>query len=274
MNRIYILLSLFFLIITLCYLLINNETFEIDTKINKKKYFITYGGPAENYYRALKRIELQANELNVFTDIKLFNDKDLINEKDFWTKHSEFILNNSRGYGYWLWKSYLNYKIINESNENDIIVYADVGCLIDIENKNKFHEYINILNNSDVGIIVYEMPWYSEKQWTKRDTLKYMNSDNEDILNSGQIFATWFMYKNCENTRKIMNEWYNICSNNYNLIDDSPSINENYSEFYENRHDQSIFSLLCKKYGCIKYIDLLNDGYVGEFIKPVKHRDE
>ena len=37
-------------------------------------------------------------------------------------------------------------------------------------------------------------------------------------------------------------------SNNYHLIDDSPSIEANFSCFKENRHDQSIFSILSKLY--------------------------
>ena len=32
------------------------------------------------------------------------------------------------------------------------------------------------------------------------------------------------------------------------MIDDSPSINENYKNFKEHRHDQAILSLLLKKY--------------------------
>lgn len=47
----------------------------------------------------------------------------------------------------------------------------------------------------------------------------------------------------------LFNELYNIISNNYNLIDDSPSILNNDISFIENRHDQSVFSLLRKKYG-------------------------
>ena len=237
---------------------------------NNEIIFFTYGGPAENYYRALKRIENQAKNINVFTKINIYNDKNLIDESEFWNKHSNFILNNNRGYGYWIWKPYLNYKIINESNENDIIVYADAGCEININCKEKLNEYVNILKKSDTPIIVFEMPQHLEKAWTKKDTLIYLDCDTDNIINTGQIYATWFMYRNCNHTRKIINEWYDICSNNYYLIDDSPSVNSNYPEFIENRHDQSIFSLLCKKYGCIKFNDEIKSD---DPILPVRNRD-
>ena len=52
----------------------------------------------------------------------------------------------------------------------------------------------------------------------------------------------------------IIKKWYEI-SCNYHLLTDSHSINQNDNSFEENPHDQSIFSLLCKKYG----IDILPD---------------
>jgi hypothetical protein len=61
-------------------------------------------------------------------------------------------------------------------------------------------------------------------------------------------------------TRNFINEWYEICCN-YHMIDDSLSINKENESFIEHRHDQSVFSLLSKKYnifntgldqGCVK----------------------
>ena len=58
------------------------------------------------------------------------------------------------------------------------------------------------------------------------------------------------------------NIWYEICCD-YHMIDDSLSIHKELESFIEHRHDQSVFSLLSKKYNifntgldekCIKYI--------------------
>jgi len=51
----------------------------------------------------------------------------------------------------------------------------------------------------------------------------------------------------CQETRDFVNEWYNVGCD-YHNIDDSPSIIKNLDSFIEHRHDQSIFSLLTKKY--------------------------
>jgi hypothetical protein len=60
--------------------------------------------------------------------------------------------------------------------------------------------------------------------------------------------ATTFILKKCNHTMKLVNEWYKY-SSIYHLIDDSKSNAKNDDIFYEHRHDQSIFSLIRKKYG-------------------------
>ena len=56
------------------------------------------------------------------------------------------------------------------------------------------------------------------------------------------IYNAGFLYiRNIEITEK----WLELCKNKH-LIDDSPSISSNLEGFYENRHDQSLLSLLAK----------------------------
>ena len=59
-----------------------------------------------------------------------------------------------------------------------------------------------------------------------------------------------------------MKEYYEIGSQNYHFIDDSPSIYINFSCFVEHRHDQSIFSLLTKKYNLFSEYSLNDEGYI------------
>ena len=58
-----------------------------------------------------------------------------------------------------------------------------------------------------------------------------------------------------DETRNLINEWYNLCCD-YHLIDDTISINKNLNCFKEHRHDQSVFSLLTKKYNLYSNINL------------------
>ena len=51
----------------------------------------------------------------------------------------------------------------------------------------------------------------------------------------------------CKETLHLVNEWYKLACD-YHILDDSPSIAKNSRHFKDHRHDQSIFSLLTKKY--------------------------
>ena len=64
----------------------------------------------------------------------------------------------TRGGGYWIWKPYIISKMLEQINENDILVYIDAGCHINItkESKQRFNEYINMINNSKCGLLRFQ----------------------------------------------------------------------------------------------------------------------
>lgn len=206
------------------------------------KYFITFGSH-NNYIDAANRLLKQVNDLNLFDKTMAFTSEYLKNDKDFWNIHKNFIEKNKRGYGYWLWKPYIIKKMMEQMNDNDILLYLDCGCEIDIRGKDFLIEYFDIVKK-DYIIGTYAQ---KEKLWNKMDLILELDMNNDIFLESIQRQAGVVLYLVCEKTRKLVNEWYQIACN-YHMIDDSPSINKNYDVFKEHRHDQSIFSLLTKKY--------------------------
>jgi len=214
------------------------------------KYFITFGGPTSNYHNAVNRICKQSEEFNVFDKIIGLTEKDLNNDTEFFNKHHTFIENNSRGYGYWLWKSYIVKKQLEVMNDNDILVYADAGCVMNVNGKQRLLEYFEMVNNN-YGILSFEMD-HLEKTWTKMDIFQHL--DGYKYLETGQLIATIFIIKKCKHSVDLVNKWYDNCCI-YNLIDDSSSQLNNDVSFIENRHDQSIWSIIRKKYGSI----IIND---------------
>lgn len=214
--------------------------------MQNKIIFLTFGN--EKYFNSLERLKNESVEFNIFDKILIYNDIDLKNNfPDFWKTHENFILNNKRGYGYWIWKSYLVLKTLENMNDNDILIYADAGCTLNKHGLNRFNEYLDIVKNSKYGILSFELP-FLEKFYTKIDLFSHMSLDNDEYLNSKQLMATIFILKKCSHTEFLINEWYKI-SSIYNLLDDSPSKINNDVNFIEHRHDQSIFSLIRKKYG-------------------------
>ena len=224
-----------------------------------KKYFITFGGGSKNYIDAAERLCKQAKSSRYFDICKYFTDKDLKSDSTFWKKHSNFILNNKRGFGYWLWKPYLISKIMKTINDGDILLYLDCGCEIGINSHNlpKYFEYVK-----KYKIITSLFPYdegYKIINYTKKDILVYFNlQDDKEFLNHKQIEAGCIMFFACKKVRNFLDEWYNICQQNYNLIDDSKSKSNEFIEFKENRHDQSIFASLFWKYNFSNKKDIKN----------------
>ena len=218
----------------------------INKNIINKKIFITFGN--EKYYNSLNRIKDEALSFNIFDKILTYNDLDLKNNfSDFWEKHENFIINNKRGYGYWIWKSFLVLKTLETMNENDILVYADAGCTLNNNGIPRLNNYFETVKNSSYGILSFNIG-HLEKKYTKMDIFNELDMNTNEYLNSGQLMATIFILKKCNHILKLINEWYNL-SCIYHLIDDSESNIKNDETFIENRHDQSIFSLIRKKYG-------------------------
>ena len=207
--------------------------------------FLTFGGPSEKYHNAVKRICSEAEQIKIFDKIIGYTEKNLIDDKKFWNKHGNFITNNKRGYGFWLWKSYLTKKTMKKMKDNDILVYADAGCSINLYGKQRLLEYFDIVNNSKFGILSFNLG-HLEKTWTKMDIINYFGA--HDLLETGQLVGGIFILRKCVHTINLVEKWYKSCCE-YNLIDNSPSSITNDSSFIENRHDQSIFSVIRKKSG-------------------------
>ena len=241
----------------------NKNPFKIDDVANKiqrllclssveqQNTFITFGGPTSNYHNSVRRICNEAEHLQFFNNIYGFTDKDLKQDEYFWSNHGNFIESNQRGYGYFLWKSYLIQKELNKINENDILIYCDCGCQINSMGKDRLLEYIDMLNNNReyYGIISFQLE-FKEVLYTKKKILEYFSIDNNTPYL--QNMATVLLIRKNNHSCNIINNWYNSCCN-YDLINDS-TYNES-SIFIENRHDQSILSVLVNKYGSIKLID-------------------
>lgn len=210
-----------------------------------KKYFIAFGGPTSNYHNAVERVCREARNMNCFDTITCLTDKNLKNDNYFYNKHGKFLEENKRGYGYWLWKPYIVKKQLELMNDNDILVYADAGCVMNINGRNRLLEYFDIVNGSNYGILSFYMT-HLEKTWTKMDLID--NLEGYDFLNSNQLQAAVFIIRKCEHSVNLVNKWYETCCI-YDLINDSPSKLNNDASFREHRHDQSAWSIIRNKYG-------------------------
>lgn len=219
-----------------------------------KKYFLTFGGGPMPFLEAVDRLTKQAESLHIFDEIHGLKENDLKADTEFWNRHGNFLIYN-RGFGYWLWKPYLIKTIYDKMEEGDVLMYCDCGNELDIRKKESIVKLFDIVQ-TELLLGSYpgektkvRSPIINEINWCKRDVLRYLNVEyDNDILYTSQRQANTLVILKCSRTKYLINDWCAITNNNYHLIDDSPSTIPNYDCFIEHRHDQSIFSVLTKKY--------------------------
>lgn len=165
-------------------------------------------------------------------------------DSEFYNKNKH-ILNLERGAGCWLWKPYFIKKtMIERMNEDDILFYCDAGHKF----YNSIDHLIPLMENTKEKMLATKTGQI-QKKYTKRDAFYYMNCDNEIFHNLEQIQAGFLLLKKNKFTLNFINEWLEYAQD-YRLITDSPNECglQNFDEFVDHRHDQSIFSILANKY--------------------------
>ena len=107
----------------------------------------------------------------------------------------------------------------------------------------------------------FELPLI-ECEWTKPKVINYFNFTNTAHINTNQITASFFIIKKNNFTKNFIEEWLRLCQI-VDLIDDTNSIETDVSKYFKfHRNDQSIFSLLIKKYNIKPFRD---PSQFGEF---------
>ena len=208
--------------------------------IKPKKYFITFAHRCCNKskVRALK----SALEPGGF-DFATAHDMNYLSEK-FRHTHSA-ILTKRRGGGYWLWKPYIILKtLIERMSDNDLLMYQDADSYL-IQDAGPL---LKLCQDLKAGVLVFHSR-YIEKYYSKRDAFILMGMDDERVYDSYQRMGGFVVLrKNCQSLQFIM-EWLAYAMDP-RILTDIPNQMEkpNLPGFKENRHDQTVISLLSKKW--------------------------
>ena len=158
-------------------------------------------------------------------------------DEEFKSKHSK-IFSEKRGAGFWLWKPYIILKTLKAMNSDDILMYCDaamsfVSCI---------DPYIKALEGK--SFLVFQNSWHKEHTFTKADILTHFDVlSNKSITSTFQLDASHSLWTKA--AIPFVEEWLDLCTN-YQYISDAPSIVANLPQFKQNRHDQSILSILAK----------------------------
>ena len=204
---------------------------------------------ANKIYRKSQKLNSKTGlEIGMFDKVISYMPEDIDNE--FYQKNKK-ILNQKIGNGYWLWKPYFIKKSLALLDEDDFLFYCDSGAYF----INPITPLTQIMIKTGLDIMSFELT-YKEKQWTKRDAFLLMDCDSEKFTETKQRLASFSTWRNSEFTLEFVNEWLHF-SQDERIITDL--VNQmgytNYDGFIEHRWDQSIFSMLTKKYDLPLYRD-------------------
>lgn len=221
-----------------------------DTITDRRKYMLTY---AHGCCRDAKKRAVHNAIHKAKMDYAEALDRSALS-KPFQISHQE-ILRRGRGGGYWLWKSYIILKtLLTKLNDGDLLLYqdADMYFLKDAGPLLKL-----CMESAGPNILTFENA-YPEGAYNKRDAYVLMDMDNPRVYKKGQIQrmgGLLVMMKNCETIQFFM-EYLAYSSDPRINTDDKNVLGlPNLPGFIENRHDQTVLSLLSKKWGCLALRD-------------------
>jgi hypothetical protein len=206
-----------------------------------KYHFITFA--TENYRNHAKDICNSASSTG-FDVVRIFTPNDL--DENYKEKNAH-ILNNKSGAGFWIWKSYIILKYLYEIDKDDILCYCDSLYLF--TGKVTIQEISQNIHGS--GILITHNkpnePQFLEKQYSKGDAFVLMNAMDDTFFETPQVWGGCVILRNSFSSLKVIAEWFTYVQDE-RIVTNSPStIMSNTNHFIENRHDQTVLSLICKK---------------------------
>ena len=108
---------------------------------------------------------------------------------------------------------------------------------------------VDFLKEKKLDMYLHRLP-HLEKQYTKRDAFILLGVDQPFYAETGQFNAAFQVYRKTKFTEFFLGEYLYYAQDKRIITDDANVLGvSNYPEFRDHRHDQSILSLLTKKYG-------------------------
>jgi hypothetical protein len=220
-----------------------DKNMDVDDVLNKKYKIVAISYGSEQYDKQLEYNGKSALEIAKVNEFYGYKPKDI--DHDFREKN-KYILDKGRGNGYWLWKPYFLYKTLTEKlNYGDYLIYADAAIMY-VDSAKKL---VDFLKEKKLDMYLHRLP-HLERQYTKRDAFILLGVDQPFYAETGQFNAAFQIYRKTKFTEFFLGEYLYYAQDKRIITDDSNELGvSNYEDFRDHRHDQSILSLLTKKYG-------------------------
>jgi len=163
--------------------------------------------------------------------------------------HRQFLRNETdasgRGAGYWFWKPVVVLSVLQKDGVlfGSYIIYTDgdrpdvIGYASDV---------VETMEQRSHDFTIQQWKGGTEIVHTKGDIFEHFGVHGRwNKNNKPQYSANFFVVKKSPTTIEFFSKWASLMED-YHLVSDEPSRLANHPAFAENRHDQSMLSMLLK----------------------------
>lgn len=216
----------------------------------------------------------KAQKLNLKTALNWGADKTIgYTPKDMDTEFAEKnkdILSAKKGNGYYLWKPYFLNKAYKELRDGDYLIYTDAGSIY----VNRIQYLIDCMEQEQVDLMTFSLENDKlERRYTKRDALVLMGCDTSEYTDTPQSIGGYVVLKKSPFVEKFLAEDLAYAQDRRIITEeDNTQGLENYPDFVVHRHDQSVWSLMVKKYGLKRFRDPSQFGLKNCYEPEVEER--
>ena len=166
--------------------------------------------------------------------------------EDEFRRENHFILSQTLGGGCWLWKPWIIARTLQLMAVGDFLLYADASFFF----LSSVNPLIEFFRAHDMSLMQFGIGYkFKEKYWTKRDALILMDADTPGYTETMQRMTGIIPLKKDDFSMHFVQEWLRY-SQDCRIITRMKNQQglDNYPGFQEHRDEQSIFSILGKKY--------------------------
>ena len=176
-------------------------------------------------------------------------------------RENKSILDEPCGAGLWAWKPFFILKALEHLGEGDLLLYCDSGSRIVQDPSPLF----KIGTEQPAGLVLFDARPLTNRQFTKRECFVEMGCDREEYWDATKVIATALLVRKCSSSLKMIEEWQGFCRARAAIANERvhPEILE-LPGYIQHRNDQSILSVLAKKYNLETY---RNPSHWGDYLK-------
>lgn len=158
------------------------------------------------------------DEIFIFTEASLplkfredFNDKFYSNYQQAKASGGGGSLIPTRGFGYWCWKPKVILMILEQIQENDILIFLDIGFEFNPNKHDLLLEMVAQVEENEIMGLDAGLEHCAEKYWNKADLLAHYGLlDDKEFLDSPQMIGGAIFCKKTFRVCNIIQEWLNV----------------------------------------------------------------